>query len=41
MQAVRAKTCRGAMTRFIIENRIDKPEAYIIVNTYFLLIAFH
>ena len=21
-----AKTCRGAMTRFIIENRIDKPE---------------
>ena len=26
MQAVRAKTCRGAMTRFIIENRIDMPE---------------
>ena len=26
MQAVWAKTCRGAMTRFIIENRIDKPE---------------
>ena len=24
--AVWAKTCRGAMTRFIIENRIDKPE---------------
>ena len=26
MQAVWAKTCRGAMTRFIIDNRIDKPE---------------
>ena len=26
IQAVWAKTCRGAMTRFIIENRIDKPE---------------
>ena len=26
MQAVWAKTCRGTMTRFIIENRIDKPE---------------
>lgn len=26
MQAVWAKTCRGAMTRFIIENRITKPE---------------
>ena len=26
IQAVRAKTCRGAMARFIIENRIDKPE---------------
>ena len=26
VQAVWAKTCRGAMTRFIIENRIDKPE---------------
>ena len=26
MQAVWAKTCRGAMTKFIIENRIDKPE---------------
>ncbi|MBQ2196519.1 MAG: YaaA family protein, partial [Prevotella sp.] len=26
MQAVWAKTCRGAMTRFIIENSIDKPE---------------
>ena len=26
MQAVWAKTCRGAMTRFIIENRIDKPD---------------
>ena len=26
MQAVWAKTCRGAMTRFIIENRIAKPE---------------
>ena len=26
IQAVWAKTCRGAMTQFIIENRIDKPE---------------
>ena len=26
MQAVWAKTCRGAMTRFIIENRITNPE---------------
>ncbi len=26
IQAVWAKTCRGAMTRFILENRIDKPE---------------
>jgi hypothetical protein len=26
IQAVWAKTCRGAMTRFIIKNRIDKPE---------------
>ena len=26
MQAVWAKTCRGAMTGFIIENRIDKPD---------------
>lgn len=26
IQAVWAKTCRGAMTRFFIENRIDKPE---------------
>jgi hypothetical protein len=26
IQAVWAKTCRGAMTRFIIENRIDKPD---------------
>ena len=26
IQAVWAKTCRGAMTRFIIENRIDKLE---------------
>ena len=26
MQAVWAKTCRGAMTRFIIENRIAIPE---------------
>ncbi len=26
MQAVWAKTCRGAMTRFIIENRIDTVE---------------
>ena len=26
VKAVWAKTCRGAMTRFIIENRIDKPE---------------
>ncbi|MCR4766283.1 MAG: YaaA family protein [Bacteroidaceae bacterium] len=26
MQAVWAKTCRGAMTRFIIENRINNPE---------------
>ena len=26
IQAVWAKTCRGAMTRFIIENRIDNPE---------------
>ena len=26
IQAVWAKTCRGAMTRFVIENRIDKPE---------------
>ena len=26
MQAVWAKTCRGAMTRFIIENKIDKAE---------------
>ena len=25
MQAVWAKTCRGAMTRFIIENQISKP----------------
>ncbi len=27
MQAVWAKTCRGAMTRFIIEHRITKPDA--------------
>ena len=26
IQTVWAKTCRGAMTRFIIENRIDNPE---------------
>ena len=26
MQAVWAKTCRGAMTRFIIEHRITKPD---------------
>ncbi len=26
IQAVWAKTCRGAMTRFIIENRITNPE---------------
>ena len=26
VQAVWAKTCRGAMSRFIIENRIDKPK---------------
>jgi len=26
MQAVWAKTCRGAMTRFIIENHLTKPE---------------
>ena len=26
IQAVWAKTCRGAMTRFIIDNRITKPE---------------
>ena len=26
MQAVWAKTCRGAMTRFIIQNRITNPE---------------
>ena len=26
IQAVWAKTCRGAMTRFVIENRIHKPE---------------
>ena len=26
IQAVWAKTCRGAMTRFIIENRIANPE---------------
>ena len=26
IQAVWAKTCRGAMTRFILEHRIDKPE---------------
>ena len=26
IQAVWTKTCRGAMTRFIIENRIDKPQ---------------
>ena len=28
IQAVWAKTCRGAMTRFIIENRIDKPKDF-------------
>ena len=28
MQAVWAKTCRGAMTRFIIQNRITNPEDY-------------
>ncbi len=26
IQAVWAKTCRGAMTRFVIENRLDKTE---------------
>ena len=26
MQAVWAKSCRGAMTRFILEERIDRPE---------------
>ena len=26
IQAVWAKTCRGAMTRFIIENRITQPD---------------
>jgi len=26
VQAVWAKTCRGAMTRFIIENRITNPD---------------
>ena len=26
MQAVWAKTCRGAMTRFVIENRVQNPE---------------
>ena len=26
IQAVWAKTCRGAMTRFIIDNRITNPE---------------
>ena len=26
IQAVWAKTCRGAMTRFVIKNRIDKPK---------------
>jgi len=26
MQAVWAKTCRGAMTRFIIDNRVERPE---------------
>lgn len=28
MQAVWAKTCRGAMTRFIIQNRITHPEDF-------------
>jgi len=32
VQAVWAKTCRGAMTRFIIENRIDKPEDLCAFN---------
>ena len=32
IQAVWAKTCRGAMTRFIIENRIDKPEDLCAFN---------
>jgi cytoplasmic iron level regulating protein YaaA (DUF328/UPF0246 family) len=27
VQAVWAKTCRGAMTRFILENRLSTPEA--------------
>lgn len=27
MQAVWAKTCRGAMTRFIIEHRLSNPES--------------
>ena len=32
IQAVWAKTCRGAMTRFIIENRISKPEKLYAFN---------
>ena len=32
IQAVWAKTCRGAMTRFILENRIDKPEDLFAFN---------
>jgi hypothetical protein len=32
IQAVWAKTCRGAMTRFIIENRIDKPQDLCAFN---------
>jgi hypothetical protein len=32
MQAVWAKTCRGAMTRFIIENRITNPENLYAFN---------
>ncbi len=32
IQAVWAKTCRGAMTRFIIENRITNPEHLCAFN---------
>ena len=32
MQAVWAKTCRGAMTRFIIEHRITKPDDLLAFN---------
>jgi cytoplasmic iron level regulating protein YaaA (DUF328/UPF0246 family) len=39
IQAVWAKTCRGAMTRFIIENRMRSTAWYMPTNSFAVLFS--